>query len=46
MEERVSDRNDDKNEKYSEDKEAECPDDTFPIDVDERVSDRNDYKSE
>ena len=46
MEEGVSDRNDDKNEKYDEEKEAECPDDTSTIDVEEGVSDRNDDNNE
>ena len=46
MEEGVRDTNDGKNEKYDEDKEAECPDDTSPIEVEEVLSDRNDDKNE
>ena len=46
IEESVSNRNYDKNEKYDEEKEAECPYDTSPIKVEEGVSDRNDDKNE
>ena len=40
MEEGVSDRKDDKNGKNDEGKEAECPDDTPPVDMEKGVSDR------
>ena len=42
MEEGVSDRKDDKNEKNDEEKEAECLDDTIPFDMEEGVKDIND----
>ena len=38
MEEGVSDRKYDKNEKYDEEKEAECLDETYPVDMEESVS--------
>ena len=40
MEEGVSDRKYDKNEKNDEEKEAEFPDDTSPVDIEEGLSDR------
>ena len=40
MQEGLSDRNDDKNEKNYEEKEAECPDDTSPVEMEEGVNDR------
>ena len=46
MEEGVNDRNDDKNEKNDQEKEAECLDKIFPVDVEEGVNDRNDDKNE
>ena len=46
MEEGVSDRKDDKNEKNDEGKEAYCPDDTSPVEMEEGVSDRKDDKNE
>ena len=42
MEEGVSDRKDDNNEKNDEEKQSECPDDTPPIDIEEGVKDIND----
>ena len=42
MEEGVCDRKDDNNEKNDEGKEAECPDDTPPVDMQEGVKDIND----
>ena len=46
MQEGVSDRNDDKNEKNDEGKESEFPDDTSLVDIEEGVSDRKDDKNE
>ena len=41
MEEGENDRNYGKNEKNDEEKEAECLDDTSPVDMEEGVSDKN-----
>ena len=46
MQEGVNDRNDDKNEKKYEGKEAECLDDTSPDQMEEDVNDINDNKNE
>ena len=46
MEEGVNDINSDINEKYDEEKEAECLYETSPIDMEERVSARKDDKNE
>ena len=46
MEEGVNDRKDDRNEKNDEEKEAEFPDDTSPVELEEGVIDRKDYKKE
>ena len=46
MEVGVSDRKDDKNEKNDEEKEAELPDDTTPVDMEEGVSERKDDNNE
>ena len=46
MQEGLSDRNDDKNEKNYEEKEAECPDDTSPVEMEEGVNYRKDDKNE
>ena len=43
MEEGVSDRKNDRNEKNDEEKEAELPDDTPRVDMEEGVSDRKDF---
>ena len=40
MEKGVSERKNDKNEKNDEEKEAECPDDTPPDDMEEGVSEK------
>ena len=45
MEEGVYDRKDDKNEKSDEEKEAECPYGTSPVDIEEVVSDRKHDKN-
>ena len=45
MEEGISDINEDKNEKYDEDKEAECLYYNYSIEVEEGISDRNDDKN-
>ena len=46
MEEGVSERKDDKNEKRYEGKEAKSPDSTPPVDMKEGVSERKDDKNE
>ena len=46
MEECVSDINDDKNEKNDEEKEAEFPDDTSPVDMEECVNGRKYERNE
>ena len=46
MEEGVSDRKDEKNKTIEDRKEAECPYDTPPVDLEEVVSDRKDDKNE
>ena len=46
MEEGVSEKKDDNNEKIDEGKEAECPDGTPPDDMEEGVSERKDGKNE
>ena len=46
IEESVSDRNYDKNEKYDEERESEGTDETSSIEAEEVVSDRNDDKNE
>ena len=46
MEEGVSDKINDKNENYYEDKEPECLDDTSPEEMEEDVSDEINDKSE
>ena len=46
MEEGVSDRKDDKNEKIDEGKEAEFPDDTIPVYMEKDVSEIKDDKNE
>ena len=46
MEEGVNGRNNDKNENIDEEQEAECPDDTSPVDMEESVSDKKDGKNE
>ena len=46
MEEGVSNRNDGNMKKYDEEKEAECPDDTSPVDMEKGVNDRNDEEKE
>ena len=45
MEQCVKDINDDKNEIYDEEKKAEFPDDTFPVDMEEGVNDIKDNKN-
>ena len=39
-------KNVDKNEKYDDEKEAEFPDDTYPVEIEEGVNDRKDDKNE
>ena len=46
MEKGVNDRKYEKNEKNDEEKEAECPDDNPPVDIEETVSDIKDDKNE
>ena len=46
MEEGVNDINDDNNERYDEEKEAECLYDTSPDEMEQGVYDRNDENNE